>query len=214
MTFYIIRTPNFLKWIYKRRIWSFSRNKKIIYLTFDDGPTPFLTDWILNILDKYNAKATFFCIGKNIDTYPDLFRKIIDNKHAIGNHTNNHLNGWKTTTNTYLKNVLKTEALISSYYKTNTTKLFRPPYGRVTHKQVKKITDIGYKIIMWDVLSADFDTAISENKCLNNVLKNTENGSIIVFHDSKKASEKLRYVLPKTLDYFTKKGFQFKSITL
>jgi len=214
MKFYIIKTPYLLKWIYKSRIWSFSRKKKILYLTFDDGPTPKLTNWILDTLNYYNAKATFFCLGKNIVTSPDSFRKIIDNKHAIGNHSNNHLNGWKTNTNTYLKNILKAETLIFSYYKSTRTKLFRPPYGRITRKQSKKITNIGYKIIMWDVLSADFDTSISENKCLHNVLKNTENGSIIVFHDSKKASKKLRYVLPKTLDYFTRRGFQFKSITL
>lgn len=205
---YFIKTPSIIKFIFNKWVWSFSKKEKNIYLTFDDGPTKEITNWTLNQLKKFNAKATFFCIGKNIKAHPELFQKITLEGHSIGNHTNNHLNGSKSTLKDYMLNIEEAE----QYFDKNNSKLFRPPYGKLNLKQGKKIREKGYKIIMWDVLSADFDTTISNKTCLENVLKNTENGSIIVFHDSIKASEKLKYVLPKILEYYISKGFSFKSI--
>ncbi|QNM87133.1 polysaccharide deacetylase family protein [Polaribacter pectinis] len=199
--------------IFSDYVWRFSLDKKELFLTFDDGPTPEITEFVLAELKKYNAKATFFCIGKNIKNHPEIFNKIIADDHAVGNHTQNHLNGWKTKTNIYIDNFLKCEKTIT-HFNNSTIKqqLFRPPYGKIKKKQAKEILKKGYKIIMWNVLSADFDTSISEEKCLQNVLRNTKNGSVIVFHDSVKASEKLRFVLPKVLEEFSKKGFEFKAI--
>ena len=233
---YFIKTPIVIQRIFKNYSWRFSTTKsteKIIYLTFDDGPTPEITAWTLATLTKYNAKATFFCLGKNIEKFPDIFQKIIADRHTIGNHTNNHLNGWKTDTTAYLKNVLKCEKLISTSLNQATnndepttnhhqlptnqqpaTNLFRPPYGRIKPTQAKRLIEKGGKIIMWDVLSADFDQTISSEKCLDNVLKNTKNGSIVVFHDSVKAEKHLKFVLPKVLEYFSKKGYRFSSIAL
>ncbi|WP_372802713.1 polysaccharide deacetylase family protein [Lutibacter sp.] len=205
---YFIKTPSFLKLFFNNWAWSFSRKNKVIYLTFDDGPTPEITTWVLKELAKYNAEATFFCIGKNIQENTEIYQKIIEAKHSIGNHTFNHLNGWKTTTYAYINDCIKTTNFIN-----NTSKLFRPPYGKLSLSQSKKLRKQGYKIIMWDVLSADFDLKISPEKCLENVVRNTENGSIIVFHDSLKAKEKLYYVLPKILEYYSHKGYSFKKIT-
>lgn len=221
MKSYSIKTPNLLKIIFNKWVWSFSSKDKTIYLTFDDGPTPEITDWTINQLQKYNAKATFFCIGKNIEKYPEIFQKIIEAKHTVGNHTHNHLNGWKTSPQDYLTNFTQANQTISNNFNkysksqknsTQTSKLFRPPYGKISLKQSKKIRKEGFKIIMWDVLSADFDTTISKKKCLKNVIENLKEGSIVVFHDSEKANKKLRYVLPKILEYYSEKGYTFKSI--
>lgn len=211
---YFIKTPGILKFIFKNWVWRLSSKDKVLYLTFDDGPTPEITEWTLNELKKHKAKATFFCIGKNIAKHPEIFRKIPKENHAVGNHTNNHLNGWKTSTATYLKNIEESEKYFEENRKSEIVnlKLFRPPYGRLTFSQSKKIRKKGYKIIMWDVLSADFDPAVSNEKCLENAIRNIQNGSVIVFHDSLKASEKLKFVLPKVLEYYSAKGFIFKSI--
>lgn len=188
--------------------WDLPNTDKKIYLTFDDGPTPEITDWVLNQLQKYNAKATFFCIGDNIRKYPEIFSKIINEGHSAGNHTFNHLNGWKTSTTEYLENTKLCEASISN----PKSKIFRPPYGKLKLTQSKKIRQLGYKIIMWDVLSADFDRTISPEKCLENVLKNTVSGSVIIFHDSVNAFPNLEYALPETLKYLSEKGFVFDKI--
>jgi len=211
---YFIKTPNLFKFIFRNWVWRLSSRKRVLYLTFDDGPTPEITEWTLNELKKYGAKATFFCIGKNIAEHPQIFQKIIDENHAVGNHTNNHLNGWKTNTAAYLQNIKEAEKYFEENRKSEIVnlKLFRPPYGRLTFSQSKKIRKMGYKIIMWDVLSADFDPNISSEKCLEIVIRNIESGSIIVFHDSIKASEKLKFVLPKVLEYYSYQGFEFKSI--
>jgi len=211
---YLTKTPNLVQRIFSNYVWRFSSVKKEIYLTFDDGPTPEITKFVLAELKKYNAKATFFCIGKNIKNHPEIFEEILADKHSVGNHTQNHLNGFETKTSEYITNFLACENVISNMVeKSQNLKLFRPPYGKIKKKQATEIFKKGYKIIMWDVLSADFDESISKEKCLDNVLKNTENGSIIVFHDSIKASEKLKYVLSKVLEFYSKKGFEFKSIT-
>ncbi len=212
MKLYFIKTPTFLISFYKKYVWRFKTDKKEIYLTFDDGPTPKITEFVLDTLKKHHAKATFFCIGKNIKKYPELFQKIIDQGHSIGNHTQNHLNGWQTNTADYIKNVEECQLKIQHKNSIQNKKLFRPPYGRIKKKQAKILIKKGYKIIMWSILSADFDKTIAKETCCKNVIKNTKKGSVIVFHDSKKASKNLEYTLPKILKYFTKNGFSFKQI--
>jgi len=211
MRLYPIKTPRLVKLLFPYYTWSFPLDKKEIYLTFDDGPIPEVTEFVLEELKKYNAKATFFCIGDNIRKHPKVFHQIHNEGHSIGNHTFNHLNGWKTSVNDYYINTQKAEEFILKH--TTSLKLFRPPYSKIKRKQAKFLISKGYKIILWSVLSADFDSKITKETCLENVLKNTKNGSIIVFHDSIKAHEKLRFVLPKVLEDFTKQGYVFKAIT-
>jgi peptidoglycan/xylan/chitin deacetylase (PgdA/CDA1 family) len=202
---YFIKTPELLKRIYPNQIWSIPNNEKKLYLTFDDGPTPGITEGILKELQKFSAKATFFLVGENALRYPDLVKSIKAEGHSIGNHTFHHLNGWQSNTKSYLKDVLKCEDVLQS-------KLFRPPYGRITRSQTKLMVN-RYKVVMWDVLSGDFDHSISKERCLNNVIENTKEGSIIVFHDSIKAAARMQYALPKTLEYFSEKGFTFSKIS-
>ena len=210
---YFIKTPRILDKFFSKYTWRFSSDRKELFLTFDDGPTPKITSFVLDQLKRHKAKATFFCIGKNIEKNPALFQRILEEKHTIGNHTQQHLNGWKNNTEAYIDDFLKCEHTISNLVKKpQESRLFRPPYGKIKKSQATKILKKKYTIIMWDVLSADFDTSISKEKCLKNVLKNTKNGSIIVFHDSVKASEKVQYALPKVLEYFSKKGYLFKAI--
>lgn len=185
------------------------RREKALYLTFDDGPIPEVTPWVLETLSQYAGKATFFCIGDNVRKHPAIYQRIREEGHAVGNHTFNHLNGWKTSRDAYLENVGKCAELVDS-------SLFRPPYGRIRRKQAQRLVaaDNRYRIIMWDVLSGDFDTGLSPEKCLRNVLKHTENGSIVVFHDSLKAERRLRYVLPRALQYWQEKEFKLNKIIL
>lgn len=208
---YFIKTPWIAKKFFPSYVWNLPDDGKAVYLTFDDGPHPTITPWVLEELKKYNAKATFFCIGNNIEKYPDIYQKILEEGHATGNHTYHHLNGWKTDDKKYIDDVSKAARLIKS-------NLFRPPYGRIKKKQAKKITDAlqtsNEQIIMWDVLSADFDSGISAEQCLCNVLENVSVGSIIVFHDSEKAFNNLSYVLPETLKSLKEEGFGFKKIEL
>lgn len=190
--------PRFIQRLYPERTWAFSRKSNAVYLTFDDGPIPEVTPWVLDELKKHNAKATFFCIGENVQKHPEIFRRITAEGHSVGNHTFNHLKGTKTETPAYIKNVLLAEELINS-------KLFRPPYGRITSKQARILQEKGFKIVMWDIISYDYDATIAEEKCLQNVLKNIKPGSVIVFHDSLKAEKNLQYVLPKILEFLTEK---------
>ena len=211
MNFYWIKTNAFVKKIFSNYIWDVPNGENKIYLTFDDGPTPEITEWVLEELQKYNAKATFFCIGHNIQKYPEIFPKVIEKGHSIGNHTFNHLNGWKTPINEYIENVSLCQSEILNL-QSQICNLFRPPYGKIKLSQSKKLRKFGFKIIMWDVLSADYDQTISPEKCLVNVLRNVKSGSIIVFHDSIKAFPNLEYTLPKALEILTKRGFLFERI--
>lgn len=206
MKLYIVKTPNFLQLLGNKLIWSFHNSSKKIYLTFDDGPTPKITEWVLQTLKQYDAKATFFCLGKNVDTNPSIYKRILTEGHAVGNHTNNHFNGWKTLSVNYFQNIIEASKKIKS-------NLFRPPYGKLKYIQSRYIRKkMKFNIIMWDVISADFDTSISGEECYQNVIKHTKKGSIIVFHDSVKAEPRMKYALPKVLDYFSKKGYTFEKI--
>ena len=217
MTLAPVKTPVAIKKMFPNYIWDIPSTEKSIYLTFDDGPTPKITNWVLNTLKQYNAKATFFCIGNNIEKHPDIFQNILNEGHSIGNHTQNHIKGWKTKTEAYLKNIEACNkqfpnALIINR-KSSIVNLFRPPYGQIKPKQGKALLKLGYKIIMWDVLSFDWDNNVSKENCANNIISKAKSGSIVVFHDSVKASKNMMYALPKALEYFSKKGYTFKAIT-
>jgi peptidoglycan/xylan/chitin deacetylase (PgdA/CDA1 family) len=176
-----------------------------LYLSFDDGPNSEVTPWVLDTLKKYNAKATFFCIGKKAETNPEIYSQILAQGHSVGNHSYSHPNGWKTSFSEYIGDVARCSIAIKS-------KLFRPPYGRIGLRQMLALQKKKYRIVLWDVLSGDFDPKLSKEQCLKNVLQNSKNGSIIVFHDSEKAFEKLSFVLPLVLEHYQKLGFDFKSI--
>lgn len=202
MKWYWIKTSRFVKWLFPEYIWSIPTHDKMVYLTFDDGPVPEITPWVLDQLEAYQVKATFFCIGDNVRKHPEIYEEVIRRGHAIGNHTFNHLNGWKTATSTYIENTIKWED-----YAATQSFLFRPPYGKIKRIQAQKLMQKGYKIIMWDVLSADFDASVAPEKCLSNVVNHLEPGSIVVFHDSVKAFKNIQYALPKTLQYLKENGF-------
>ena len=208
---YFIKTPWWLKKIYRSYVWDIPTEEKILYLTFDDGPHPEATSFVLNELKKHDALATFFCIGKNVLAFPEVYKRILDEGHSAGNHTQNHLNGWKTPNDVYMKDIAEAANHIDS-------NLFRPPYGRITSFQARHLRASmkgrKAKVIMWDVLSADFDTNVSANQCLENVLFKSKPGSIIVFHDSEKCYQKLTYALPKLLKHFTENGFRFLSLEI
>jgi len=191
--------------LFPRYLWRMPAGKKQVYLTFDDGPHPTLTPWVLEQLNEYGARATFFCVGSNVAKYGAVYKRILEEGHAVGNHTHTHRNGWKTETTTYLQDVAEAAAYIDS-------NLFRPPYGKIKKAQAKGIAKALKKpkarIVMWDVLSGDFDQSRSSEACLNNVLKNTGDGSVIVFHDSEKAAAHLQYVLPKVLEKLSREGYR------
>ncbi|MBS7564230.1 polysaccharide deacetylase family protein [Mucilaginibacter sp. Bleaf8] len=205
---YLVKTPWLLKKLYAQLTWNMSRNERVIYLTFDDGPIPVVTPFVLETLTKFNAKATFFCIGDNVQKHPDIFKEVQAGGHAIGNHTFNHLKGWKTEDITYRDNYLKADKLLNTH-------LFRPPYGRIKREQIRLLKQArpDIKIIMWDILSGDFDMSLKPEDCLKGVLKHTGNGAIIVFHDSLKAFNRLEYVLPRALEVWSKAGYQFHTLT-
>jgi len=169
------------------------------------------TDIILDHLREYNAKATFFCIGDNVQKHPELMLKIKNEQHAIGNHTQQHLNGWQTNYHAYIKDCLLAEETLTPYTHKD-IKLFRPPYGKCTKKQRKFLKSKGYQLVMWSVLSADFDTKINKEKCLENIIKNTSSGSVIILHDSLKTINKIEYVLPRVLKHFSELGYEFKRV--
>ncbi len=207
--FYFSKTPFWIKKLFPSMIWEIPTKEKAMYLTFDDGPHIEATPFVLDELKKYNAKATFFCLGKNVQSHPEIYLRILDEGHRVGNHSNTHLNGQKVKDELYLKDISEASKIIDS-------NLFRPPYGRMTKFQIKHLGNaMGRKdvrIIMWDVLSGDFDPDITKEQCLENVILNSKSGSIIVLHDSQKCHKNVRYILPKMLQQFSEKGFLFEKI--
>jgi peptidoglycan/xylan/chitin deacetylase (PgdA/CDA1 family) len=199
---YLVSTPKWMQWLYSKRVWEIAGSNKV-YLTFDDGPHPVHTPWVLDELKKHGAKATFFCIGKNVVLYPDVYRRILDEGHAVGNHTHHHLNGWKGDDAGYIQDVQEAAKHIDS-------NLFRPPYGRLSVFREKTLREstAKYKIIMWSVLSGDFDPGISKEQCLSNVVLKVKRGSVIVFHDSEKAAEKMKYAVSGLLITLNDKGLE------
>ncbi len=215
---FIHKTNFLMRAFYPDFVWKVKSAEKAIYLTFDDGPIPEVTEFVLDELAKFQAKATFFCIGDNIKKHPDVFKKVISQGHSIGNHTFNHLKGWKTEDELYLQNFQQCEAIIetSDYYSLaqNTVlakKKFRPPYGRIKKSQATDILP-SHDIIMWDVLSGDFSKDLSPEKVLQKTIRYTESGSIVLFHDSIKANKNMSYALPRVLSHFSEKGFTFKAL--
>lgn len=195
--------------LYPNFIWRKSTQEKTIYLTFDDGPIPDVTEFVLETLATYHAKATFFCIGNNIQKHPDIFQKVINGGHGIGNHTFNHLRGWATDDDIYFENIAQCKDEILN--RGAVTNLFRPPYGRIKRSQASKVS-ADYQIIMWDVLSGDFSQKLSPKTVLEKTLRHTEAGSIVLFHDSIKANENMSYALPRFLEHFSEKGFRFEHL--
>ena len=201
---YLTKTPRFVRSLFPNFTWQVPTKDKRVFLTFDDGPIPEVTPWVLETLDRYEAKATFFCVGENVQKYPEVFQQVLDHGHLVGNHTFNHLSGWQTENIPYFHNVRRTASLVHS-------ELFRPPYGRLKPRQAQFLQR-HYRIVMWDVLSGDFDPTISAERCYQNVIQNIEPGSIIVFHDSLKSQDKLTDVLPRTLQWLTDNGYAMESI--
>ena len=201
---YLPKTPKIAKKIFPKLTWDQDSTENAVYLTFADGPTPAVTRWVLNQLNQYNAKGTFFCLGKNVVLYPDLFEEVLKAGHAVGNHTYNHLNCWKTPVKTYLNDIHSCERVFHS-------KLFRPPYGKLKPGVRTKILK-NFKIIMWDIMSYDFDERLTPKECVENVLDNIKPGSIIVFHDSLKAKDNLKNCLPIILKSLHKAGIEMKAL--
>ena len=189
----------------KGLIWSRSTKHKRIYLSFDDGPHPIITNFVLDTLKENGIKATFFCIGDNVVKYPETFERIVKEQHSIGNHTHNHLNGWKTDNIQYYKNILQAAKHIPS-------KLFRPPYGKIKPTQANYLLKRGWRIIMWNSLSADFDSSIDGVTCFNNVISTMKNGSIIVFHDSEKALDRMKIALPLLIQYCREQHYEIRAL--
>lgn len=206
---YLFKTPRLLKLLYPKLTWDIKTGSRSIYLTFDDGPIPIVTPHVLKILKEYQAKATFFCIGDNVRKHPDIFKQVKQDGHAIGNHTFNHLKGWKTEDDTYIENFKQAAELLQ-------TNLFRPPYGRIKRSQAEKLKVLNpdLNIIMWDVLSGDFDMTLKPERCLKKTIQYTRPGSIIVFHDSLKAFNRLEYVLPRALSFWKSEGYTFELLPL
>lgn len=208
--FYFVKTPAAIRALHKERTWTMPVTGKEVYLTFDDGPHPSITPFVLDLLQQYKAKATFFCVGGNVRKYPQVYEKILAQGHSTGNHTYRHLNGWQSHTGPYISDIAFALRYIASH-------LFRPPYGKITPFQSKLLRERGidnikFKIIMWDVLSGDFDERLNADACISNVTKNTKPGSIVVFHDSDKAWPRLEKALPAVLENLSERGFVFKSI--
>lgn len=203
---YLIKTPRFIQALWPAYVWRVPTRERVLHLTFDDGPIPEITPWVVEMLAQYDARATFFCVGENVYRYPEIFQQLLDAGHSVGNHTYNHLNSWKTPDREYVKNVSQAANFVKS-------PLFRPPYGKLNRRH-RMFLGQQYSIVMWDVLSGDFDLQISGEQCWENVRDNARPGSIIVFHDSLKAEPRLRYALPKVLEYYAALGYRFEALPM
>lgn len=184
--------------------WKIPAREKVIYLTFDDGPTPEVTTKVLDLLRHYQARGTFFCLGKNVELHPDIFQAILKDGHQVGNHSWGHAKGWKMKKTDYLKDIQRCAEVFAS-------PLFRPPYGKINPFAVKTLTK-HYQIVMWSVLSCDYEPRLSPEQCAQAVIKLAKPGSIVVFHDSRKAEKNCLGALTRVLQHFSKQGFSFKAI--
>lgn len=204
------KTPAFISRYFGTYIWEIPNDNQEVFLTFDDGPIPEVTPWVLDLLKSFNINATFFCVGENIEKHPGIFKRLIAEDHQIGNHSYNHLKGWKTSNKNYIANIKQTEALLKHHGVLTT--LFRPPYGKLKPSQSKAIRQMGYNIVMWSILSKDYNQRIEAQQVYNNIMQTTS-GSIIVCHDNIKAFGHLQKVLAKTIENLLEQGFVFKVIS-
>lgn len=195
--------PSWMSWVYPQAL--FRGPEKGLYLTFDDGPHPVHTPWVLDQLKKWEAKATFFCLGRHVRAYPEVYDRILREGHRIGNHTHHHLNGWRTGTIDYIEDIRLAQEWIASEY-------FRPPYGRITPRQARLIRPMGLRLVLWDIISGDFDQNLKAEICAQRVISKARTGSIVVFHDSEKAWERLKHSLPAVLSYFSKRNWCFHAL--
>lgn len=204
---FFVKTPWWLKIFYPDCVWQIKTGEKNLYLSFDDGPHPAVTPFVLNQLAQYNAKATFFCIGQNVQQYPEIYQQIINAGHSTGNHTHRHVNGWKIPDKEYLEDIRIAATHINS-------EIFRPPYGRMRKSQIRLMKENfpSMKIVMWNILAGDWVPDLTPEKCWERIRSRISSGDIILFHDSEKAFPRLEYVLPRLLTYFTERGYNFKSI--
>ncbi len=198
------QVPELVKQIWRTPVWRIKSSEKALFITFDDGPNPYVTPQILEILDAHNAKATFFCVGENVKKYSDVFEMVKSKGHNVGNHTYSHLKGTKTTTKEYIEDIKKASNLIQS-------KLFRPPYGKIKFRQINRLKK-DFKIILWDFITYDYNSKKSPNEIIREIKRRSRNGSIVVFHDSEKAKENVLTVLPLALEFWKKEGYAFKTI--
>ena len=198
----IEQPPKLLRWLYPRALWRMDKNVKAVYLTFDDGPIPNITPWVLDLLDKYNIKATFFLVGDNVRKHPEEFKMIVERGHRVGNHTFNHISGLKYLSYNYLENTNKADELINST-------LFRPPHGWMRWGQYMVLSH-GYTVVMWDLVTRDYSKRLNGRQVLRNVKKYVRNGSIITFHDSIKSEKNLKYALPRSIEWLLEQGYEFK----
>ena len=198
--------PALIRWLYRSCVWQMPSAEPAVYLTFDDGPHPEITPWVLEQLRKWNVRATFFCIGARVVQYPEIMAQILQEGHTVGNHTHTHLNGWKATDKVYLQDIEQAREFIPSG-------LFRPPYGRIRQSQIKELVhSFGDRVVMWSLLSGDFDRSLSGEQCMRNVLTTIRSGDIVVFHDSEKAWERLEYCLPRILAYIKEQNWEGKRL--
>ncbi|MCT4664031.1 MAG: polysaccharide deacetylase family protein [Flavobacteriales bacterium] len=196
------QTPLLLRKIYPNRIWRLNKNQPSLCITFDDGPTEEITEWVLDVLESFQIQALFFVIGKNVQNHLMIYQKILDKGHQVGNHTMNHADGWKVSKEEYVREVEACRKIVNST-------LFRPPYGHLTKKQEQLLVTMNFQVIMWDVISFDFDNSLSGDQCLEILKNKVRNGSVIVFHDSQKAFERLKYCLPKFIEWALSNGYHF-----
>jgi peptidoglycan-N-acetylglucosamine deacetylase len=208
---YLSKIPSLVQRYVRRCRWRVETPAKALYLTFDDGPTPEITAWVLAELDRYQALATFFWVGNHVVQYPELAHRVIDSGHSIGNHTQNHVNGWRTSLKGYLREFLQCQRSIFEYTGAQ-PRLFRPPYGRITHTKARYIART-HDIVMMDVIAGDFDPSLSPAACFENVVNHAQPGSIILLHDSAKAWPRLRVLLPQLLQYYAEQGYRFEALT-
>ena len=211
------KTPALLKYLYPNLLWDKKRDTNgqapTLYLTFDDGPVPDVTPFVWDTLAQFDARATFFCVGDNVDRYPDLYQETVRQQHTVGNHTYHHVNGWHTKDHTYQQDIAQCAQALRSHHPSavEPSSLFRPPYGKIKRRQIKALK-AAYTVVMWDILSGDFDPTFDAEACLQKSIRHTRTGTIIIFHDSYKAQKNLTYVLPRYLEHFARAGYTFHAL--